>query len=242
MRWHLSNVSPEPSSRISPERACRPVSDGDEHHHFPAFAPTVSDEFDRIKGLPKMEIIPGGVALQEQCLRPVSVFLLCQGLVKLTSISQQGRESVLGLRSAGWYAGAVPALARTCNVYTVMTVTECVISRIPADDFHLWLMRSAKMARHFTQTLCNELLAQSAEAQARGGSAQERLALFMRERTSAHPGLKTLDPLPLLKQMELAQLLAITPEHLSRLLHKATVPESAEVYAVRKREVSVALS
>jgi CRP/FNR family transcriptional regulator len=189
-----------------------------------------------------METIPSGVAIQEQCLRPVSVFLLCQGLVKLTSISPQGRESVLGLRSAGWYAGAVPALARTSNVYTVMTVTECVISRIPADDFHLWLMRSAKMARHFTQTLCNELLAQSAEAQARGGSAQERLALFMRERTFAHPGLKTLDPLPLLKQMELAQLLAITPEHLSRLLHKTTVPESAEGYTIRNREVSLAPS
>jgi CRP/FNR family transcriptional regulator len=202
----------------------------------------VSDEFDRIKGLPKPEVIPGGVALQEQGLQPVSVFLLCQGLVKLTSISPQGRESVLGLRSAGWYAGAVPSLARTCNVYTVMTVTECVISRIPADEFHLWLMRSAKMARHFTQTLCNELLAQSAEAQARGGSAQERLALFMRERTSAHPGLKTLDPLPLLKQMELAQLLAITPEHLSRLLHKIPPPESPGVYAPRKPEVRVATS
>jgi len=242
MRWHMSSVNPEPVCRFSPEPTCRSGSAGDEHHHVPAFAPTVSDEFDRIKGLPRLEKIPSGVALQEQCLRPMSVFLLCQGLVKLTSVSPQGRESVLGLRSAGWYPGAVPALARTCNVYTVMTVTECVISRIPADEFHLWLMRSAKLARHFTQTLCNELLAQSAEAQARGGSAQERLALFMRERTSDHPGMKTLDPLPLLKQMELAQLLAITPEHLSRLLHKTTVPESAEVYTVRNPEVSVASS
>jgi CRP/FNR family transcriptional regulator len=234
MRWHVSNVSSEPAL---------PLPAGDEdHQHFPAFAPTVSDEFDRIKGLPPKETIPPGVALQEQGVRPVSVFLLSHGLVKLTSVSPQGRESVLGLRSAGWYAGAVPALARTSSVYTILTVTECVISRIPADDFHLWLMRSARMARHFTQTLCNELLAQSAEARARGGSAQERLALFMRERTSAHPGLKTLDPLPLLKQMELAQLLAITPEHLSRLLHKTTVPDNDRVYAAREPEMRIATS
>ncbi|AXC09617.1 hypothetical protein ACPOL_0232 [Acidisarcina polymorpha] len=29
-----------------------------------------------------------------------------------------------------------------------------------------------------------------------------------------------MDPLPILKQMELAQLLSITPEHLSRLMQK----------------------
>jgi CRP/FNR family transcriptional regulator len=211
MKWRLSKIIAEPNA---------PSNDPGCEHHFPAFAPTISDEFDRLKGLPQVETIPSGTALLEQGLRPASVFLLYQGLVKLTSVSPQGRESVLGLRSAGWYVGAVPALASTSNVYSVMTVTECVISRIPADEFHLWLMRSARMARHFTQTLCNELLAQSAEAQARGGSAEERLARFMRERTFDHPGLKTLDPLPLLKQMELAQLLAITPEHLSRLLRR----------------------
>jgi len=189
-------------------------------HSFPAFAPTVSDEFDRLKGLPEEKTVPSGTVLLEQGTEPTSVFLLCQGLVKLTSVSSQGRESVLGLRSAGWYAGAVSVLVHRPNVYSVKTVTECVISRIPAHEFHLWLMRSAKMARHFTQTLCNELLSQSAEAQVRGGSAEERLSHFMTERNTRHANLKTLDPLPMLKQMELAQLLAITPEHLSRLLRR----------------------
>jgi CRP/FNR family transcriptional regulator len=189
-------------------------------HTFPAFAPTVSDEFDRLKGLPEEKTVPSGTILLDQGSDPSSVFLLCQGLVKLTGISPQGRESVLGLRSSGWYAGAVAALVHRPNVYSVKTVTECVISRIPADEFHLWLMRSAKMARHFTQTLCNELLSQSAEAQVRGGSAEERLSHFMAERNVRHTNLKTLDPLPMLKQMELAQLLAITPEHLSRLLRR----------------------
>ena len=55
----------------------------------------------------------------------------------------------------------------------------------------------------------------------KSSSAEQRLAQFMSERNNPYPHLKTLDPLPLLKQMELAQLLAITPEHLSRLLHRA---------------------
>jgi CRP-like cAMP-binding protein len=213
-------------------------SDSAQEDCFPAFAPLVSDEFDRLKGLPQAETVPTGTVLLEQGVRPVSVFLLSQGLVKLISTSEQGRESVLGLRSSGWYAGAVPALARTANVYTVKTVTECVISRVPAEEFNLWLMRNARMARHFTQTLCNELLAQSAKAQVRAGSAEERLARFMRERTCEHPTLKTLDTLPLLKQMELAQLLAITPEHLSRLLHKVAAPSIALTCQVFVTELS----
>jgi CRP-like cAMP-binding protein len=195
-----------------------------QEHSFPAFAPTISDEFDRLKGLPEEKTVPSGTPLIDQGTEPTSVFLVCSGLLKLVSVSPQGRESVLGLRSAGWYAGAVAALVHRPSVYSVKTVTECVVSRIPADEFHLWLMRSARMARHFTQTLCNELLSQSSEAQVRGGSAEERLSHFMAERHTIHPNLKTLDPLPMLKQMELAQLLAITPEHLSRLLRRTAQP------------------
>lgn len=215
MKWN----PPNPGDNILSSKA--PFHE----HSFPAFAPTVSDEFDRLKGLPDEKTVPSGTVLLEQGAEPTSVFLLCQGLVKLTSLSPQGRESVLGLRSAGWYAGAVSVLVHRPNVYSVKTVTECVISRIPAHEFHLWLMRSARMARHFTQTLCNELLSQSAEAQIRGGSAEERLSHFMSERNSRHGDIKTMDPLPMLKQMELAQLLAITPEHLSRLLRR-TPPTS----------------
>jgi CRP/FNR family transcriptional regulator len=82
------------------------------------------------------------------------------------------------------------------------------------------------MMRHFVTTLCNELTSQaSAQAQMMGGSAQDRLVHFMRERSAGHSQIKTLDALPLLKQMELAQLLSITPEHLSRLLQKINVAD-----------------
>jgi hypothetical protein len=39
----------------------------------------------------------------------------------------------------------------------------------------------------------------------------------MQERITTDPNWKTVDPLPLLKQRELAQLLSVSPEHLSRL-------------------------
>jgi hypothetical protein len=78
-------------------------------------------------------------------------------------------------------------------------------------------------------TLCNELISQSVEAQFRQNSAEQRLAQFIAERYIQHEQLRTMDPLPLLKQMELAQLLAITPEHLSRLLRRAALSQSQEM-------------
>jgi CRP/FNR family transcriptional regulator len=187
---------------------------------YPAFAPIISDAFERFTGMPASSIVAKGVVLIQQDLPTESVYLIRDGLVKLTHISANGRESIIGLRAPGWYGGAVSAMSQKPSVYTVRTVTPTIVSQIPAADFPLWLMQSFKRAHHFTQTLCNELLSQSAKAQVIGASAPERLTHYMRERTSRHPQLKTLDTLPLLKRVELAQLLAITPEHLSRLLHK----------------------
>ena len=194
---------------------------------FPAFAPIVSDAFEHFKGLPEEMEIKSGLLLLEQSVQPPAVCLLRQGLVKLVYVNDEGRETMLGLRSAGWYVGAVPVLMRTPSMYSVKTITPCVFSRIPAEEFSARLMQSARMMRHFMETLCNELTSRAVEARVMGEPAEQRLAQFMYERTSQNSQIKTLDTLPLLKQMELAQLLAITPEHLSRLIHKAEASQEA---------------
>jgi CRP-like cAMP-binding protein len=202
---------------------------------FPAFAPIVSDAFEHLKCLPQGTLVGTGTFVVQQGHDPSSIYLLRQGLVKLIYTNPDGRETMLGLRAAGWYAGAVSSLMHTPSIYSVKTVTPCVFSTIAADEFSMKLMQSARMMRHFMDTLCNELISQSAEAQLRLHSAEQRLAHFMAERCSQHPQLQTLDPLPLLKQMELAQLLAITPEHLSRLLHKngSARPQNEDKNAMR---------
>jgi CRP-like cAMP-binding protein len=191
------------------------------HSAFPVFAPLLSDGFRSIRELPAEEELPVGSVLVEQAMNPGSVYLLHRGLVKLLYVSAEGDEKTLGLRTSGWYPGAVSALMNIPSVYSVVAVTSCTISRIPAREFSFRLMQSAKLMRHFLATLCSEVISQAgAQAQVMSGSAEDRLVHFMFERDAQHPKWKTLDPLPLLKQMELAQLLSITPEHLSRLLHK----------------------
>ena len=196
---------------------------------FPAYAPVVSEAFETFQGLPLGIPVSMGVFIVEQGVDPTSVYLLRAGLVKLIHVNSDGRETMLGLRAAGWYAGAVSSLMHTPSTYSVKTVTPCVFSIIAADEFSTRLARSARMSRHFMDTLCNELISQSVEAQFRQNSAEQRLAQFIAERYIQHEQLRTMDPLPLLKQMELAQLLAITPEHLSRLLRRAALSHSQEM-------------
>lgn len=193
---------------------------------FPAFSPIISDGFEHLKHLPDLEYFAAGKVLLTQDTLTSSVFLLRSGLVKLTHITPDGRETTLGLRSSGACLGAVWALMNTPIVYSVVAITPCSVSTIPAAEFPLKLIQHSRLMRHFMCTLCNESMSQWASlAQLSGWSAEDRLKNFMRERNSAHVKLKTLDPLPLLKQMELAQLLAVTPEHLSRLMHKVSVTE-----------------
>jgi hypothetical protein len=140
--------------------------------NFPAFAPIVSDAFEQLKNIPEPIDFSTGAVLLEQDAEVSSVYLLRRGLVKLLYVTADGRETTLGLRTAGWYAGAVSALTNARSIYSVKAVTPCVVSR-----------------------------------------------------SAGHSQIKTLDALPLLKQMELAQLLSITPEHLSRLLQKINVAD-----------------
>lgn len=217
----------------------REVSEPSTEPSMPAFAPLVSDAFEQLKNLPPQLEVPLGVSLVEQGTTCDMVTLVLSGLVKLVCVNPEGRQATLGLRSSGWYAGAVFVLMNNVSVYSVITVTPCTIVQIPAHEFSLKLMQSARMTRHFTATLCNELISQSAaQAEVMVGSAEERLAHFMRERDANHPKWKVLDTLPLLKQTELAQLLSITPEHLSRMLNKSTRPTLANDTDLRRVTIS----
>jgi CRP/FNR family transcriptional regulator len=187
----------------------------------PIFAPIVSDGFARLANLPEGTVIPAGSTLIHQSKRCAHVTLLMDGLVKLVSVSGDGKQVTLGMRTTGWYAGASSVLMDTVSVYSVVAVTACKVVQIPAADFYLRLIQSARMMRHFVSAISSEMISMSsAQVHMMVGTAEDRLAQFMNERQRSNSNWQVLDTLPLLKQAELAQLLAISPEHLSRLLHR----------------------
>jgi hypothetical protein len=103
------------------------------------------------------------------------------------------------------------------------------VHAIPAEEFGGRLMQNSKVMRHFMRVLCHELCSQaSAQVEIMSHTAADRLLRFMEERKMSGETWKAIDPLPVLKKLELAQLLSISPEHLSRLLHKNDEPDDDE--------------
>jgi|ERR1700761_454239 CRP-like cAMP-binding protein len=194
------------------------MADGHRQESIPAFAPLAERFTETAANTPPPLALRPGVRLIEQWKQCDHVYLISDGLVKLTYASQNGSQVTLGLRSSGWYAGATAVLLKIPSVYSAITVSDCTVSQIPADQFFYWATHDIKTLRHFLKSMCLDSTSQSRlHAETQSSSAAERLEHFMQERTATDPHWETMDPLPLLKQGELAQLLSVTPEHLSRL-------------------------
>lgn len=195
-------------------------------HSIPAFAPLVSNAFDDLVDLPAKVDIPKGTLLVSQGTTGDTVSLLQNGVVKLFSTSKDGRHATIGLRSSGWYAGGAAAFLDTANTYSVVALTHCSIIRSPARMFAQSLAQNIPLAMHFLSTMANETIGMSQlRLELIAHSAEERLSVFIEERSRSDSEGEIMDPLPHLKQVDLAHLLSLTPEHLNRLLRKMKQPQ-----------------
>jgi CRP-like cAMP-binding protein len=188
---------------------------------LPIFAPAIAACVGFLGELPKASLVKASTTLIKQDSLVKKVQLLQSGLVKLTHLNADGHENLIGLRSDGWYAGSTSAVLGLPSVYSVHACTDCAVVEIPLGDFLRCLRSSQEMMDHFIQGLCREVVSSSAlQVQLTMSKAEDRLDLLLQERSSDQIAGKSLDPLRVLKQTELAQLISITPEHLSRLRKK----------------------
>jgi CRP-like cAMP-binding protein len=193
------------------------------NQQIPTFTPVVAENGQTKTHFSEFLAVKPGEKLMEQWKKNEHVFLIREGLVKLVHGSENGSQVTLGLRSAGWYAGVAQAFLDLPNLYSVVAVDSCKVSQIPAVDFFGWATRSVKRLHQVMKSLSIDSIMQAKlHAEINSNSAAERLEHFMQERAAQVSQWKTIDPLPLLKQGELAELLAVSPEHLCRLRAQRT--------------------
>lgn len=186
---------------------------------IPAFCPTVQSGADHIPDLPATEHYPAGVVLARQDEKPAQVRLIRSGIVKLTYLGPAGQEFILGLRSEGWWMCSKQVLLDVPNLFTVQTITACAITTLSADDFSRQLQKNPRMLRHYLSSVCREGVVQTKlHIMLLSTSAERRLQQLLDEHE--HSIWKTLDPTAIMRQADVAKLLAVTPEHLSRILNK----------------------
>jgi CRP-like cAMP-binding protein len=176
----------------------------------------------QVTSLAPAQEYPPGIELFKQESVPRDVYLIEEGMIKLLYVEQNGREVIVGLRSPGWLVGAAYVVLHKNYAFSATTMTKCRLRRITADAFLSLLKTDPEFAWYFHQVQSYELYDQLTQLVGFGClSARDKLEqLFSRLVSVIAPhsdeqGVRLKLPL---KHWELARLIGVTPEHLSRVL------------------------
>jgi CRP/FNR family transcriptional regulator, nitrogen oxide reductase regulator len=166
------------------------------------------------------ESYPAGIELFQQGAVVEGVYVVAEGVVKLSHISLDGRPTILGLRSPGWILGAAAATCSPLHPVSATTLTRCRLHRVPTSRFRALLKRRAKLSWYVHEMHSREIHEHLMQLVGiRSLPARERLGrLFLRLMPSVDEvkgGVRLESPLRL---WEVAQLIAVTPSYLSDLL------------------------
>jgi CRP-like cAMP-binding protein len=175
-----------------------------------------------LHGLTPAQVYPRGVELFHQAQVLAEVLYIDAGLVKLVRVDRDGTETILELALAGAWLGSAAVIVGAPSPVTAITCTSAMLQRIPAQVFCHLLEHDRDLSRLIHHAHAGGLCRQTAWlAQVSSLSSRERLERVIRQLIVAlglqasTRGIRLQLPLRL---WEIARLIAVTPEHLSRLL------------------------
>lgn len=149
------------------------------------------------------------------------IFLIELGLIKLLHLDEDGEEFIIGLRSIGAMIGAASVIVQEPFPFSAITTTPCRLRRIPADRFLHLAKNDLQFCWNLHQVLGREVQQQANQLFAfKNLSARQRFENLLFQFVStmkAQAGRSREVRLPL-KHWEIAQLIGVTPEHLSRVI------------------------
>jgi len=163
---------------------------------------------------------PRGVSLFVQGETPQGVFAISAGLVKLASAFPDGRMAISGIRSPGWLLGGSAALLSEPFAVTATTVTSCRIYRLPAPDFRRLVQTDPEFSSYVHAIHAQEVLRGLHRlARLTCFPARERFEELLAELAEELPHDEGRIEIPL-RDWEIAQLVAVTPPYLSRIVQQ----------------------
>ncbi len=181
-------------------------------------------EWNAIAELSEPQLYAPGTELLRQGGTVRDVHIVRTGLVKLTHVTADGRAMICGLRPAGSVLGAGEALlSRSCPT-SATTVVQTGTSRMGSAEFLALLSKDHTFSKAVLRAVCRDAHDATIEAIELGSSPaeirlQHLLTRFAPRQPARDQSVRIKLQIPV-KQGELAQLLAITPAYLCRLLAK----------------------
>ncbi len=154
---------------------------------------------------------------------PVEVFFVEDGVIKLSRLDLSGHQMMAGLRGRSWVMGAAEVLLGKQYLSTAAALTDCSLRRITARKFLGLIEKNPEFARQMLRMFSQEIFVQGNNlVNILCRPAIDRLKRLLYEIVSEMSHLRYFRKqvklnFPL-KHKELAQMIAVAPEHLSRLL------------------------
>jgi len=168
-----------------------------------------------------VQTYPAQAVIFHQGTQPHAVYLIEHGLVKLVRVMANGHTMIVGVRRRHWLIGAPSVLLSQLYSFTAITLVSSSLRCIQAKDFLDLAKTNAEFSWYLHRLLAQHIFKQMKIVEAmKCLSAKDRMKCFLRDmiddQNLAGSELSNFS-LPLTNK-ELAQLLAITPEHLCRVL------------------------
>lgn len=180
---------------------------------------------DWLPWLPPPQFYSPETALFVQRSSPLEAYFIEEGCIKLVRASGVRRQ-ILGLRYPGWFVGIASVILNIPHSTTAVTATRCRLQRAPAEFLAHLVRTNSDLSWKLHQMLSGEVLGQDDRlAQLTRLSARQRLerllyqfvdATHASQITTIRRNAEVWLQLPL-KHSDLADLIAVTPPHLSRL-------------------------
>ena len=161
-----------------------------------------------------------GAVLFRQGDSSQAVYYVCSGKVAITVVSQQGKEGVLGMLSAGDFVGEGSLTGSAANPATATAATACEIMRIPCDVMRRMVNENAQLAAHFMAFLLRRTMQVEADlVDHLFNSSEKRLAriLILMSNFDREGGPETI---PSISQELLAQRVGTTRSRINFFMNK----------------------
>ncbi len=169
-----------------------------------------------------LQTFPAQTQIYQQGEAADTLYLIERGLVKLTRLAPNGREIIAGIRRRHWLIGTTAVILRGDYTYTATTLVRTSVRCIPANAFLKLAQTNCQLSWQLNLALSQEVINHRERLEANSCmAARDSLICFFRElilEKEADEVRSTPGYLVPLNNLELAEIIAVTPEHLCRLL------------------------
>lgn len=151
--------------------------------------------------------------------RAQGLYLLLDGVVKLSRITCGGQEKVVSLATRGDFLGEVPVLLEQSYDTTAQAASDVVLLYLPGPMVFALVRESPLVFRRLLCGMARKVHSLTQDVESNFKAGHERVADFLLSHARG-AGVKE-NPLRIslpIKKADLASLLGLTPEHFSRIL------------------------